>query len=137
MAAPAGNYVAVMQAGNLLYIAGQLPKTAEGHLYTGRLGADVTVEDGQKAAAACALNILAQVAAASGALERIEAVLRLNGFVNATPDFTDHPKVIDGASDVVAAILGDVGRHTRVAVGVAGLPFNASVEIDAVLQLKP
>ncbi|MEL7049330.1 MAG: RidA family protein [Pseudomonadota bacterium] len=105
------------------------------YLITGRLGADITVEDGQKAAALCAVNILTQAKSALQDLARIESVVRLNGFVNATPDFTNHPQVIDGASNLIAHVLGEAGQHTRVAVGVASLPFGAAVEIDAVLQI--
>lgn len=132
---PAGNYVPFVISGPSLFISGQLPKDTDGHLMTGRLGADVTVEEGQKAAAWCAVNILTQAKAALGDLTRISGVSRLNGFVNATPDFTAHPKVIDGASDLMATALGDVGRHTRIAVGVASLPFAAAVEVDAVFTI--
>ncbi|MEO1205618.1 MAG: RidA family protein [Pseudomonadota bacterium] len=134
---PAGNYVPCMISGQLLFVSGQLPKDADGHLMTGRLGADLTVEDGQKAAALCTINILTQAKEALGDLTRIAGVMRLNGFVNATPDFTAHPKIIDGASDLMASALGDIGRHTRIAVGVASLPFAAAVEVDAVFAITP
>jgi enamine deaminase RidA (YjgF/YER057c/UK114 family) len=103
---------------------------------TGRLGADVSVEIGYKAARLCALNILSQAKAALGDLSRIVQVLRLNGFVAATPEFTDHPKVVNGASDLVAEVLGAAGRHTRVAVGVPSLPMSAAVEVDATFRVQ-
>lgn len=133
---PAGNYVPTMEVSGLLYVSGQLPKDAEGRLLSGRVGADLTVEDGKKAAQACALNIITQAKAALGDLSRIEAVVRLNGFVNATADFTDHPLVINGASDLFCQVFEDVGRHTRIAVGVASLPAGAAVEIDAIFKVK-
>lgn len=134
---PAGNYVPYRFSDNLLFISGQVAKTADGHLITGKLGADMTVEEGKVAAQACALNILTQAQAALGDLGRIDAVLRLNGFVNATPDFTDQPQVINGASDIMVQILGDAGKHTRAAIGAASLPGGTAVEIDAVLRIKP
>jgi enamine deaminase RidA (YjgF/YER057c/UK114 family) len=95
----------------------------------------VSVEDGQKAARLACLNILAQAKAATGSLERISQALRLTGYVNATPDFTDHPKVINGASDLLVAVLGDRGRHTRAAVGMGSLPFGVAVEVDAIFAI--
>lgn len=133
--APVANYVPYLIAGDLLYISGQISKTADGSVLSGRLGADLAVEQGQEAASACALNILAQAHAALGRLDRIAHVLRITGYVNATPDFSDHPLVINGASDLLVNVLGEAGRHTRVAVGVAGLPGGCAVEIDAILQV--
>jgi enamine deaminase RidA (YjgF/YER057c/UK114 family) len=109
---------------------------ADGSLLSGRLGADLTVEQGQEAAAACALNILAQAHAALGRLDRIGQIIRLTGYVNSTPDFSDHPLVINGASDMMVNVLGDAGRHTRDAVGVAGLPGGCAVEVDAILRIR-
>ncbi len=103
--------------------------------YTGKLGGPISVEDGQKAARLCALNIIAQVkAAAGGNLDRVRAV-RLGGFVNATPDFADHPKVVNGASDLIGQVFEDRGRHARAAVGAGSLPFDASVEVEAIFEL--
>lgn len=133
---PAANYVPFCLAQNVLYIAGQVPRGPSGIVYTGKLGADVSLEDGQKAAQLCCLNILAQVKAALGGFDRVARALRLNGFVNATPDFHDHPLVINGASDLLVALLDDRGRHTRVAVGAASLPGNAAVEVDAVFAVS-
>jgi enamine deaminase RidA (YjgF/YER057c/UK114 family) len=133
--AAVANYVPYAIAGDLLLVSGQISKAADGSVLTGRLGERLSITDGQKAAQLCALNILAQAKAALGALERIGQVLRLNGFVHATPDFNDHPQVVNGASDLMVAVLGDRGRHTRVAVGVAGLPGGCAVEIDAIIRI--
>lgn len=132
---PVANYVPHASAGNLLFISGQVAKGADGKLVTGALGRDVEVEAGQAAARLCALNILAQAKAALGNLDRIAQVVRLTGFVNATPDFTDHPKVVNGASDLFVEVLGDKGRHTRAAVGVSSLPLNSAVEVDAIIAI--
>lgn len=133
---PVANYVATALAGDLLFIAGQISRNSEGRVLAGILGDTASVADGQEAAHWCALNILAQIKAALGSLERISRIVRLTGFVAATPTFTDHPKVLDGASDLLVAILGDAGRHTRAAVGVASLPLGASVEIDAIVKVR-
>ncbi|MDO9384289.1 MAG: RidA family protein [Hyphomicrobiaceae bacterium] len=133
---PVANYVPTLIAGNLLFISGQISKTGDGTLLSGRVGDTVSVEDGIAAAKACALNVLAQAQAALGDLDRIAQVMRLTGFVNAGPDFTDHPKIINGASDLMVAVLGDRGRHTRAAVGVSGLPAGAAVEVDAIFSVK-
>jgi len=133
--APVANYVPYLLAGDLLYISGQISRTADGSVLSGRLGADLTVDQGKEAAASCALNILAQAHAALGRLDRVGQVIRLTGYVNSTPDFSDHPLVINGASDMMVDVLGDAGRHTRAAVGVAGLPGGCAVEVDAVLQI--
>lgn len=134
-AAPAAlaNYVPFVLAGDCLYISGQVSRDADGNLITGQLGAGLSIEDGQRAARASALNILAQAKAALGRLDRVAQVLRLTGFVNAAPGFVDHPKVVNGASDLMVEVLGDKGRHTRSALGCSGLPANAATEIDAIL----
>ena len=134
------NYVPFVIAGEQLFISGQVSRLADGSLITGQLGADassggLSIEDGQRAARASALNILAQAKAALGSLERIERVLRLTGFVNAAVGFADHPKVVNGASDLMVDVLGDKGRHTRSALGCSGLPANAATEIDAILLI--
>lgn len=130
------NYVPFVVSGDLLYVSGQLAKAGDGRMVTGRLGADIGIEQGYEAAQLSALNILAQAKAALGDLGRIGHVLRLNGFVAATPEFTDHPKVVNGASDLIGNALGDAGRHTRVAVGVPSLPMNSAVEVDAVMRIR-
>jgi len=134
--APVGNYVAHAQAGNTLFISGQLARHADGQLITGVLGAGLSLDEGQAAARLCALNILAQARAALGDLDRIERLVRLNGFVASTADFADHPRVINGASDLMGEVLGERGKHTRIAVGVASLPAGSAVEIDAVLVVR-
>lgn len=132
---PVANYVPFVVAGGQLFIAGQVSRRADGSGYKGRLGADLTVADGQKAAELACLNLLAQAKAALGSLDRIGQGLRLTGFVNATAEFGDHPQVINGASDLLVAVLGDRGRHTRSAVGIASLPFGFAVEVDAIFAL--
>lgn len=134
--APVANYVPYILTGDLLYVSGQISRAADGSILSGRLGADLTVDQGREAAAACALNILAQAQAALGRLDRIAQVIRLTGYVNSTPDFSDHPLVINGASDMMVDVLGEAGRHTRVAVGVAGLPAGCAVEVDAILRVS-
>lgn len=137
-AAPAAvaNYVPFLAHGDLLFISGQVSKTADGRLISGHLGDNLGVSEGQDAARHCALNILAQAQAALGDLDRIAQVLRLTGFVASAPGFTDQPQVINGASDLMVAVLADAGRHTRSAVGVASLPLGAAVEIDAILRVR-
>jgi enamine deaminase RidA (YjgF/YER057c/UK114 family) len=132
---PAANYVPFMVAGGQLFIAGQLSRRADGGGYKGRLGADLSVADGQKAAELACLNLLAQAKTALGSLDRIAQGLRLTGFVSATPDFDEHAQVINGASELLVAVLGERGRHTRSAVGVASLPSGFAVEIDAIFAL--
>jgi enamine deaminase RidA (YjgF/YER057c/UK114 family) len=132
---PVANYVPYAVTGNLLFISGQISKAADGTIATGLLGRDVSVEAGQAAARLCALNILAQAKAALGDLDRIAQIMRLTGFVAATADFTDHPKVVNGASDLMVEVLGDKGRHTRAAVGVASLPMGSAVEVDAIIVI--
>ncbi len=130
------NYVPFLLAGELLFISGQISKAADGSMVTGQLGDIVALETGQHAARLCALNILAQAKMALGSLDRVAQVMRLTGFVSCVPSFSDHPKVINGASDLLVEVLGDSGRHTRSAVGVASLPMNAAVEIDAILKVR-
>ena len=135
-AAPAANYVPFHVSAKQLFISGQLPIIAGGPDFKGKLGQDIDVEMAAKAAQACAINILAQVKSALGELDRIEQCLKLGGFVNCTPDFTDHPEVINGASNFLVEVLGDKGRHTRFAVGASSLPRGVAVEIDALLAFS-
>ena len=135
-AAAAANYIPVQRSGNLVIVSGQLPMEAGTVRYKGKLGGGVTLEDGQAAAKLCAINILAQVAATCGDLDRVAACLRLGGFVACTPQFADHPKVINGASDLMVAVLGEAGRHARAAVGVPSLPFDAAVEVEAMFEVR-
>ena len=135
-APPAANYVPWTIAGNTLYVAGQLPFENGQLEIKGRAGEAVSVERAQHAAMLCGLNILAQAKAAlDGDLGRIVRCLKLGGFVNAGPGFTDHPKVVNGASDLMVAVLGDAGRHARFAVGASSLPMNVAVEVDAVFEI--
>ncbi|MDJ0513794.1 MAG: RidA family protein [Methyloceanibacter sp.] len=132
---PIGSYVPFVHTNGQLFISGQLPMKDGAMAIKGQLGGNVTLEDGQAAARLCAMNVLAQAKLALGDLDRITQLVRLSGFVCAAPDFGDHPKVINGASDLLADILGDKGRHTRIAVGCSSLPLNAAVEIDAIFAI--
>jgi len=130
-----GTYVPFVHSNGQLLISGQLPMKDGTVAVIGTLGREVALSQGREAARLCALNILAQAKAALGDLDRIVQLLRLNGFVSAAPGFFDHPKIINGASDIMVEILGDKGRHTRIAVGCSSLPLNAAVEIDAVFAI--
>ncbi len=134
-AAPVANYVPFVQAGALLHVSGQLP-FENGTVVTGILGQDADIPAGQRAARLCALGLLAQAQAALGDLDRIVRLVRLGAFVAATPEFTDHPAVVNGASDLMVEVLGDAGRHARAAVGVSSLPRGAAVEIDAIFEVR-
>lgn len=134
--APAvANYVPFVIAGGLLFVSGQLPIENGRLAVSGKLGAEVSLDEGMRAARLCAVNLLAQAKAAAGALDRIARVVRLTAFIAGTADFTDQPKVANGASDLLVAVLGEAGRHARVAVGAPSLPLNAAVEIEAVFAL--
>ena len=135
-AAPVAAYVPVVVAGNVAHVSGQLP-FVDGQLVTGRLGEDVSLEQGQAAARACGLMILAQLEAALGSLDRVERIVKLGAFVSSTSDFTDQPKVANGASELMAEVFGEAGKHARSAVGVPVLPLGAAVEVDAIVALKP
>ena len=121
--------------GNQLWVSGQLPMDSDGIKFVGKCGEDRTIDEGYQAAKLCAINILAQIKSAVGELDRIDRIIKLVGFVNSTPEFTEQPKVINGASDLIAEVLGESGKHARSAVGVAVLPFNAPVEVEAVVGL--
>jgi len=134
--APAANYVPFVLVGNLLHVSGQISQNVGG-LIRGRLGEDLAVEQGAEAAKRCAISLLAQVKrACDGDWARLARAVKLVGFVNSTPDFIDQPKVINGASDFLVAVLGDAGRHARSAVSAASLPLGVAVEIEAIFQLK-
>ncbi|WP_018075571.1 RidA family protein [Novosphingobium nitrogenifigens] len=135
-AAPVAAYVPTVEAGGLLHVSGQLP-FIDGKLVTGRLGENVSVEDGYAAAQACGLMLLAQVKAAVGSLDRVARVVKLGAFVSSTADFTDQPKVANGVSELMVKAFGDAGTHARSAVGVPVLPLGAAVEVDAVFALRP
>ena len=134
-AAPAANYVPFVLSGKQLFISGQLPMADGGLKYTGKLGEDVSLEDGQAAAKLCAINLLAQAKAATGDLQKIARLVKIVGFVNSTADFTEQPQVINGASDFLAEAMGDIGRHARSAVSASSLPFAATVEIEAIFEV--
>ncbi len=135
--APVANYVPYVETGGHLYVSGQISVGPDGPV-TGKLGADHDVASGQAAARLCAINLIAQVKAACGGdLSRVERVVKLGGFVNATPDFTDIPQVINGASDVMAQVFGEAGRHARSAVACPTLPLGVAVEIDGVFAIRP
>jgi len=133
-AAPVAAYVPVVITGGLAHVSGQLP-FVDGTLVTGRLGENVSLEQGTAAARACGLMILAQLKAALGSLSRVERIVKLGAFVNSTGNFTDQPKVANGASELMAAVFGEAGRHARSAVGVPVLPLGAAVEVDAIVAI--
>lgn len=134
-APPAANYVPYVISGSMLHISGQLPLEGGKLVVTGRLGKDVDVAAGQRAAELCAINILAQAKAALGDLERIGRLVKINGFVASAPDFVSQHLVVNGASNLLAEVLGERGKHARAAVGMAALPLNAAVEIDAIIEI--
>lgn len=136
-AAPAGNYVPYVRSGSLIFVSGQIPLVDGTPSFIGQLGAGMSLEDGQQAARTCAINLIAQVKAAlHGDLDRVTRVVRLGGFVNCTPDYTDHPKVINGASDLMAEVFGEAGRHARAAVGCASLPLGVAVEVEGTFEVR-
>lgn len=135
--APVANYVPFVRSGNLLTVSGQLCFDGSGKLAAkGQLGGGVTIEDGQKAARACAVNVLAQVKAALGDLDKVLRVVRLGGFINSAPGFTEGPKVMNGASDLMVTAFGDKGKHARSTVGVAALPADAAVEVEGLFEVS-
>ena len=133
---PVGAYVAYKIIGNLLYISGQLPISDKGEIIKGKIGKDLSLEDGQKASKFCAINILAQVKKAlKGDLNKVKNCIKITGFVNSTDDFIDQPKVINPASEILSAVFEDKGKHTRAAVSTNSLPLGAAVEIDAIFEI--
>ena len=134
---PVGAYVAFKKIGKLIFISGQLPITNDGKLIKGKIGKDLSLEEGQSAARFCAINILAQAnKAVSGDLNKIKSCVKITGFVNSTDDFIEQPKVINGASDTMVKVFGEVGVHTRAAVSVNSLPLGVAVEVDAIFELN-
>lgn len=135
-AAPVANYVGYVVTGHLCFVSGQVPVVGGDFKYVGKVGDDLSVEDGQAAARLCAINIIGQLkAACHGNLDRVQRIVKLGGFVNSTPDFTDQPKVINGASDLMVEVFGDAGRHSRAAVSAGSLPVGVAVEVEAVAEL--
>jgi enamine deaminase RidA (YjgF/YER057c/UK114 family) len=136
-ASPIANYVPFVRSGNLFVISGQLCFGAEGKLVAkGQLGGSVSIEDGAKAARACAINLLAQIKGAIGDLDKVTRVVRLGGFINSAPGFGDGPKVMNGASDLMVEVFGDKGRHARSTVGVSALPVDAAVEVEGMFEVS-
>ena len=135
-AAAVANYVPYVVTGNMVFVSGQVTIDNGELKYQGKLGSDLSVEQGQEAARLCALNIIAQLKQACGGdLDRVQRIVKLGGFVNSTPDFTDQPKVINGASDLMVEVFGDKGKHARAAVSAGALPVGVSVEVDAVAEI--
>ena len=135
--APVGSYVATNVSGKLLYVSGQISMASNGELIKGKVGKDFTTEEAYKAAERCGLSIVAQVKkACEGDLSKVKSCIKLTGFVNSTEDFIDQPKVINGASDLIASIFGEAGMHTRAAVSTNSLPLGVSVEVDAIFELN-
>lgn len=135
-AAPVANYVAAVRTGNLIFVSGQVPVEGGEFKYVGKLGAGLSVEDGQAAARLCGINILAQLKLAlDGDLDRVARIVKLGGFVNSAPDFTQQPQVINGVSDLMVEVFGDKGKHARAAVSAGALPVGVAVEVDAVVEV--
>ena len=135
--APVGSYVATKVSGKLLYVSGQISMTSNGELIKGKVGKDLTAEEAYKTAERCGLSIVAQVKkACEGDLSKVKSCIKLTGFVNSTDDFIEQPKVINGASDLIASIFGEAGMHTRAAVSTNSLPLGVSVEVDAIFELN-
>ena len=133
---PVGAYVAFKKINNLLFISGQLPISADGKMIKGKIGKNLTLEDGQRASMLCVINILAQVKkAVGGDLNRVKNCVKITGFVNSTDDFKDQPKVINPASETLSTVLGDNGKHARAAISANSLPLGAAVEIDAIFEI--
>ena len=134
---PVGAYVAYKRTSNLLFISGQISIDASGNIIKGKLGKELTIDQGQAAAKLCAINIIAQAKkACNGKLENITNCIKLTGYVNSTNEFTDQPKVINGASEIISAVFGENGKHTRAAISANSLPLDAAVEVDAIFELK-
>ena len=135
--APGGNSVPFVVVGDLVFMAGQVAREAGKMKYVGKVGREVSVEDGRAAARLCTVNLLSQLKAACGGdLDKVDRCVRVGGFVNSPPDFLDHPKVINGASDLLVEVFGERGQHARTAVGVAALPLASAVEVEAIFKLR-
>jgi enamine deaminase RidA (YjgF/YER057c/UK114 family) len=133
---PAGSYIPVVVTGNLAFVSGQIPMQDGRVLYAGKVPSEKSIEEAQAAAKLCAINLLAQLKASLGSLDKITKILRVSGFVNCTPDFAEHPKIINAASDLFFEIFGEKGKHSRIAIGVANLPLNSTVEIDMTVEFS-
>jgi enamine deaminase RidA (YjgF/YER057c/UK114 family) len=133
---PVASYVPCTISGNIVFVSGQIPIADGAIKYVGKLGVDVPMEAGQAAAQLCAINVLAQLKSAIGDLDRVVKCLKLGVFINAAPDYSQHPEVANGASDLIAAVFGDAGKHARAAVGVGSLPRGVAVEVEAIFEIK-
>jgi enamine deaminase RidA (YjgF/YER057c/UK114 family) len=133
---PIANYVNAVRVGNLIFLAGKGPAKADGSYITGKLGKELTIAEGQEAARVTAINILAALKAELGDLNKVKRVVKVLGMVNADPDFKDHPKVMNGFSDLIVSIFGDKGKHARSSVGMCSLPFNMAVEIEMIVEVE-
>lgn len=133
---PAGNYLPAQRSGNLLYVSGQLPKVEGRIAFKGRVGKDLNVESARRAAKACLTNILAVLQQELGTLDKVKKIVKLNGYINTYPGFSEHPKVMDAASDLLVEIFGDAGRHARTVIGVVELPLGASMEMDLIAEVR-
>ena len=131
---PAGSYIPVVISGSLAFVSGQIPMQDGKVLYTGKVPSERSIEEAQSAAKLCAINLLAQLKANLGNLDRITKIVRVSGFVNCTPEFSEQPKIINAASDLFFEIFGEKGKHSRIAVGVSSLPLNSTVEIDMIVE---
>ena len=134
--APAGNYVPSVRTGNLVYVSGQLPVRPDGSRVVGKLGEDVSVEEGYAAARLSAIAMIARLRSAVGSLDHVHRIVKVTGYVNATPEFTQHPQVINGASDLLAEVFGEAGRHARAAIGVSSLPAGCPVEVELIAEVE-
>ena len=132
---PVGSYVASRKTGNLVFISGQVPFDEKGNIIKGKLGKDLNLEEGQKAASLCALNILAQLKKICGNLDQVKGCVKITGYVNSLDSFVDQPKVINGASDLISKVLGDKGKHARAAISANSLPLGAAVEVEAIFEI--
>jgi len=133
---PAGSYIPVVKTGNLVFVSGQIPIKDGQVEYKGQVPTTISIEDAQKAAKLCIINVLSQLNSEIGTLNNISKIVRVSGFVNSSPEFYEHPKIINAASDLLVEIFGEKGKHTRIAVGVASLPLNSAVEIDLVAEIS-
>ena len=135
-AAPVANYVGYVKTGNLVFVSGQVPIKDGKFMYQGKVGAEISLDEAQEAATLCAVNIISQLKdACGGDLDKVQRIVKLGGFVNSIPEFTDQPKVINGASDLMVEVFGDAGKHARAAVSAGALPLNVAVEVDAVAEI--
>ena len=132
---PVGNYVAFNQSGNLIFISGQLPINSKGEMIKGKIGKDLKIEDGMKAAKLCILNSIGHLKKAVGNLDNVKKCVKINGFINCSDNFYDHPKLLNTASDILVNLFGDKGMHSRAVVGVPSLPLNAAVEIETIFEI--